>query len=807
MHLKSLHLENYRKYKDQYIEFPTGIIGIVGRNGAGKSSLIEAIGWCLYGIHAARTNADQIRTTGAVGSNCRVTLEFILDSDAVKVVRELRGDNSSGHASAFLNGSEDAQVRGTREVTNYIAERTGMDQVAFFISVFARQKELDSLSGYQPEQRKKTMMRLLRINRIDDAVESIRADNRESARIISTLEENLKDMDALEEKHGRTLKEKRRMDTQIRTYGKKIVKMTAAEGEAKKDFMKHKKKYEEHNAIDKQRIQNVAQAKSKAAESKRIEREVKSARVSKRRLEQMAPRLEEYESVERQKTDLDNASGRFGEMKALKRQHVQIKSKISKTARSIRANEKAIARLNGLDSKLQRYETKLSRIQATVDGLASSASETGARIKASKKEKQEYAVKLAKIKELGEDGTCPTCDRPLQDHFPRVSRQYEDKISGLGSSIHADLADKKRFESRLRAAKDQEERVDRQIDDVKGLMHERKSLQKALKKDKEEHADLIKDESSMSKKIDSFSGLGYDRTLHRSVILKHKRLLRVKEDSIKLSAESERMPDLMRQRTKCLKKITELQGKTNAEEERLREVGYNKVEYQRSEKKLAHATAKLTRAREERIKLEGDAKNAKLRLEQITNDMREEEEKHAKLGKEREKVESRSKLEQVMGSFRLDLISRIRPMLSQRASEMITKITQGRYSSIELDDEYNMQIEDEGTSFATGRFSGGEVDVASLCLRVAISQELAERTGGTQANFIALDEIFGSQDEERKRNILSTLQALSDQFSQILVITHIEDVREALPYALVVKEDSKNMSNIQVEGSPPSLAS
>ena len=73
MHLKSIRLENYRKYKDQCIEFPTGIIGIVGRNGAGKSSLIEAIGWCLYGTQAARTNADQIRTTGAVGSNCRVT--------------------------------------------------------------------------------------------------------------------------------------------------------------------------------------------------------------------------------------------------------------------------------------------------------------------------------------------------------------------------------------------------------------------------------------------------------------------------------------------------------------------------------------------------------------------------------------------------------------------------------------------------------------------------------------------------------------------------------------------------------------
>ena len=157
-------------------------------------------------------------------------------------MRELKGDNSSGHASVFLNGNKDAQVRGTREVTNYIAERTGMDRVAFFISVFARQKELDSLSDYQPEQRKKTMMRLLRINRIDDAVESIRADNRDSAKIISTLEDSLKDMNALGEEHDKTLKETRLTDAQIRTYGRKIVKMTATEREAKQNFAKHKKK-------------------------------------------------------------------------------------------------------------------------------------------------------------------------------------------------------------------------------------------------------------------------------------------------------------------------------------------------------------------------------------------------------------------------------------------------------------------------------------------------------------------------------------------------------------------------------------
>ena len=86
------------------------------------------------------------------------------------------------------------------------------------------------------------------------------------------------------------------------------------------------------------------------------------------------------------------------------------------------------------------------------------------------------------------------------------------------------------------------------------------------------------------------------------------------------------------------------------------------------------------------------------------------------------------------------------------------------------------------------RFSGGEQDLANLCLRIAISQVVAERSGGTQVNFIVLDEIFGSQDEERKELIMNTLQHLSSQFRQIFVITHVEEIKDVLPVVVSVTE-------------------
>ncbi|MEA3428425.1 MAG: SbcC/MukB-like Walker B domain-containing protein [Thermodesulfobacteriota bacterium] len=84
------------------------------------------------------------------------------------------------------------------------------------------------------------------------------------------------------------------------------------------------------------------------------------------------------------------------------------------------------------------------------------------------------------------------------------------------------------------------------------------------------------------------------------------------------------------------------------------------------------------------------------------------------------------------------------------------------------------------------QFSGGEQDLANLCLRIAISQVVAERSGGAPINFIVLDEIFGSQDSGRRDLILNALGQLSSQFRQIFIITHIEQIKDMLPVIIDV---------------------
>jgi exonuclease SbcC len=151
-----------------------------------------------------------------------------------------------------------------------------------------------------------------------------------------------------------------------------------------------------------------------------------------------------------------------------------------------------------------------------------------------------------------------------------------------------------------------------------------------------------------------------------------------------------------------------------------------------------------------------------------------------------------------MSSFRLHLISRIRPTLSSYASDFFERLTDGKYREIELDEEYNLMIYDDGNPYNIERFSGGEEDLANLCLRLAISEVITERAGGI-FNFIILDEIFGSQDVIRRQNIMKALHGLSSKFRQIFLITHIEDVKNYMEHTIAVQEDERGSSTLQIE--------
>jgi exonuclease SbcC len=143
-------------------------------------------------------------------------------------------------------------------------------------------------------------------------------------------------------------------------------------------------------------------------------------------------------------------------------------------------------------------------------------------------------------------------------------------------------------------------------------------------------------------------------------------------------------------------------------------------------------------------------------------------------------------LDRAFSDLRTDLNFQLRPELSELASAFLSELTDARYTELELDDQYNVVILEDGIPKPV--LSGGEEDLANLVLRLAISQMIAERAG-QNFSLLILDEVFGSLDEARRFNVVELLRGLHDRFEQVILITHIEPVREGLDRVISVSYD------------------
>jgi exonuclease SbcC len=160
-----------------------------------------------------------------------------------------------------------------------------------------------------------------------------------------------------------------------------------------------------------------------------------------------------------------------------------------------------------------------------------------------------------------------------------------------------------------------------------------------------------------------------------------------------------------------------------------------------------------------------------------------------RLRKERREERWRREVAAALSAYREDASRRARPTLEQETSLLLGRVTRTRYSIARLSDSYQLQIADGPELHPLRRFSGGEQDLASLCLRLALSRVLA-RQRGVESGFIILDEVFGSQDVERRRLLLAQLGELVErEFRQVFVVSHTDDVVQHCSMHVAVRRE------------------
>lgn len=92
-------------------------------------------------------------------------------------------------------------------------------------------------------------------------------------------------------------------------------------------------------------------------------------------------------------------------------------------------------------------------------------------------------------------------------------------------------------------------------------------------------------------------------------------------------------------------------------------------------------------------------------------------------------------------------------------------------------------------------YSGGEAFRVNFAIRLAISKLLTHRAGA-KLQFLVIDEGFGSQDAPGRARLVEVIDTIKDEFEKILIITHIEELKEEFPVRIEV---SKNASGSTFE--------
>ncbi|PKL56124.1 MAG: SMC family ATPase [Methanomicrobiales archaeon HGW-Methanomicrobiales-6] len=143
------------------------------------------------------------------------------------------------------------------------------------------------------------------------------------------------------------------------------------------------------------------------------------------------------------------------------------------------------------------------------------------------------------------------------------------------------------------------------------------------------------------------------------------------------------------------------------------------------------------------------------------------------------------------------LLQVVRDRIEEEAGRVLAEITDGRYGTVMLDDDFTVLVHDMGDDYPADRFSGGEQDDIAIALRVALSRFLAEVNEVHDSTFLIFDEIFGSQDEGRRNNLLRALRTQEAHFPQILLISHITEVQDEFSTTLMVEMGADQASTVR----------
>ena len=841
-----LSLHNFMCYRDNAP--PLSFDGIhtaciSGDNGNGKSTLIDAITWALWGKTRAKSDDDLIHLGQ---TEMGVEFDFAIGEQPYRIIRKHARPKKRGGQGRTLLELQIANEDGFRTITGNTITQTQqviidilhMDYQTFVNSALLLQGRADAFTVKRPLERKQVLADILGLSFYDELAERAknRAKEQEMAReqLESTIQEitnELEQRPAWQAEFEAGLGQL--TDIEKQAAGQK----SRLEGiRQKKEALENKKQQlaqlEEHIA---RTAQDLARWDEQAEQHLRRIKEYQEL------LDQRLAIEEGYRRFSAARRLSDELNRKLGLVNTLNERRHQMEMSITRAGQALLKDHAVVlSQVSELETSAQRLPSlkkELHEIQAQLDRLA----EREERLQEKKQASQEMRTWLnhlesnkthleREIKEIEEkldllrtqEGTrCPLCETELAaDGLRLIETKYTSDKQGKAESLKLNKAG-------LAQKKAEIEQSEREIARLEaGLNQDRASLQNRAGTLSQEISRAEQAGGNLKETRDVLAGIEERLARRDFAAIEQQALGQVEEELAELGysanqheearqrlAGLEQYEGLKRKLEEAERLISQAQEGVGQAKEAARELrcslesGHRKKEDLGKElAQLPQLTAELTRAETEYEVLTAKQKQAQEALWGLKEKLKRCQELDIKL-QEKEKllawvVKEESIYQELAQAFgkrgvQALLIESALPEIEVEANQLLSHMTDNRMhikmetqretKSGSVVETLDIKISDELGTRNYEMFSGGEAFRINFAIRIALSRLLARRAGAPLPTLV-IDEGFGTQDSVGIEKIKEAINSIQDDFDKILVITHIEELRDAFPTRIDVRK-------------------
>ncbi len=839
-----LKIVNFMPYRGELPPFSFAGIHtacICGDNGSGKSALIDAITWALWGKSRAKSD-DELIHLGE--REAEITFDFSLDGQLYSIIRKHsrpKKSGASGQSSLdlFLLGQDSPRVISgdtIGQTQQKIIDILRMDYDTFINSAFLRQGHAGEFTQQRPAKRKEVLANILGLGLYDQLEQQAREQARGHETERDRLESILAEIDS-------ELCQQPSIEAALKDAGRELAgidKRTAAQqsrlNQLRRDMQSLESKKGEFKRLDE--LMEKARQDLKRWQERR-EKSVSlidgaAALIARR------PAIEEgHIRFSQARQGCDELNQKLGLLIRLKETKGQLERVIDKAQGALLADHAVsrskIDQLSGVWQKLGRLkgeQTELAAAWQKLAGLETVLDEKkrtarGLELRLTRLESNREGLRQAiagleeKLKLLAEkkDSRCPLCETELRgEELSLVATKYTAESEQKTAALDTSRAETAALKAEQRSLTGEIIPLETELNRMKAGLQGRDGVLKKAITEAEAAGDSLAGEkkrlAAIEEKLaaksfaaaeqEALSGveaeidiLGYDAEQHHKekLLLEElepyenqmrqleaaERLLGQEEENVVAAKEviSERTGRLANDAAKC----REIAGMLSRLEQVKLDLGEVETDYQQlaeeqrqAQQSVGSLNEKLNRCRELKAR-------------------KQESQKQLKKTTDKESVYK--ELAQAFGKKGIQamLIETALPEIEIEANRLLGRMTDNRMhinikpqrqsKKGETLETLDIKISDELGTRSYEMYSGGEAFRIDFAIRIALSRLLAGRAGAPLPTLI-IDEGFGTQDSSGIERLKEAINSIQDDFEKILVITHMEELKDAFPTRIEV---------------------